>query len=70
MDYYFNMMTSMLNIENVMKTYNKSISIILSMLGFGGLFMGVFNLLYNETLTSVGYMTTSILSCILVCMIK
>ena len=31
--------------------------------------MGVFNLLYNEILTSVGYMTTSILSCILVCMI-
>ena len=29
--------------------------------------MGVFNLLYNEIVTSVGYMTTSILSCILVC---
>ena len=39
------------------------------MLGFGGVFMGVFNLLYNDILTSVGYMTTSILSCILVCMI-
>ena len=53
------MMTIMKNIRNI--------SIILSMLGFGGIFMGVFYLLLNEILTSVGYMTTSILSCILVC---
>ena len=46
------------------------VSIILSMLGFGGSFMGVFYLLYNEILTSVGYMTTSILSLILVYMIN
>ena len=43
---------------------------ILSRLGFGGLFMGVFSLWYNEIFTSVGYMITSILSCMLVCMIK
>jgi len=46
-----------------------TMSIILSMLGFGGLFMGVFYLLYNEILTSVGYMTVSILSFILVCIV-
>ena len=40
------------------------------MLGFGGLFVGVFNSWYNEILTSVCYMTASILSCILVCVIN
>ena len=40
------------------------------MLGFGGLFVGVFNLLCNEISTSVGYMPISILSCILACMIN
>jgi len=39
-------------------------------LGFGGVFLGVFNLLYSDILTSVGYMTTSILTCMLVCMIN
>jgi len=37
-------------------------STISSMFGFAGLFMGVFYLLYDEILTSVGYMTTNILS--------
>ena len=54
----------------VMMTIMNSINIILSMLGLGALFMAVFYVLYNEILTSVGYMTTSILSCILVCMIN
>ena len=54
----------------IIKTYDKSITIILFILGFGGLFIGVFNVLYDERLTSVGYMTTSILSFTLVCMIK
>ena len=50
----YNMMTSMNTIENV--------SIIFYMFGFGGLSMGVFQLLYNDILTSVGYIaTTSIL---------
>ena len=40
-------------------------STILSMLGFAGLFMGAFYLLYNEILTSVGYLTTNNLSCVL-----
>ena len=40
------------------------------MLGFGGLCMGVFYLLYNEILTSVGSITTSILSFILVFMVN
>ena len=62
MEYCFNMMTIMNNI--------RTMRIMLSMLGLGGLFMGVFYLLYNEILTSVGYMTTSILSFILVCMIN
>ena len=65
------MTTSMNIIENIIvNTCNKSIGIILSMLGFGGLYMGVFYLLYIEILTSVGYITTSILSFILVCMIS
>ena len=52
-------------VENiVIKTYNKSMNIILSILGFGGLLMGVFNLVHNEILPSVGYMTTCISSCI------
>jgi len=40
------------------------------MLGFGGVFIGVFNLFNNEILASVGYMPTSVVSCILVCMIN
>ena len=49
-------MTSINNIENlIIKTYNKSINMILSIFGFGGLFMGVINLLYYEILTSVCY---------------
>ena len=61
----YNMMTSTNSIENkITKTHNKSISLKLFMLGFGGLSTGVFNLLCNEILTRVGYMTTSILSCI------
>jgi len=47
MENYYNMMAIMNNIITM--------SIILSMLGFGGLFMGVFYLLDNELLTSVGY---------------
>jgi len=72
MDNCNNMITTSMNhIENIIiKTYNKSTKIILSMLGFGGLFIGVFNLLHNEILTSVGYMTTSIFSCVVVCMIN
>ena len=62
MDKCYNVMTSSMNTT-------ENISIILYMLGFGGLFMGVFYLLYNEILTRVGYMTTSILSFMLVCMI-
>ena len=55
----------MMTIMNTIRTMN----ITLSMLGLGGLFIAVFCLLYNEILTSVGYMTTSSLSCILVCML-
>ena len=40
------------------------------MFGFCGLFIGVLKLLYDEILTSVGYTTTSILSCVLVRMIN
>ena len=58
MEHCCNMMTILNSIRNL--------SIILYMLGFCVLFMGVFYLAYNEILTSVGYMTTSILSCILV----
>ena len=65
MDYCYNMMTSMNSIEHkITKTHNNSISIKLFMLGFGGLSTDVFNLLYNETLTRVGYMTTNISSSI------
>ena len=63
------MMTSMDNIEDIIIKHIMN-QYILSMLGFGGLFMGVFNLLYNEISTSVGCMTTRILSCMLVCMIN
>ena len=62
MEHCYNMMTIMNNIRTT--------SIKLSMLGVGVLFMGVFYLLHNGILTSVGYMTTSILSFILVCMIN
>ena len=62
METCYNMMTIMNNI--------RTMTIILSLLEFGGLFIGVFYLLYNEILTSVGYITTSILSFILVCMIN
>ena len=50
MDNCYNMTTTSMNhIENLMiKTYNESIHVILSTLGFGGLFIGAFNLLYNE----------------------
>ena len=44
-------MTSMNSTENI--------DMILYMLGFGGLFMGVFYVLYNELLTSVSYITIS-----------
>ena len=58
MENCYNMMTIMNNIRNI--------SIILSVLGFGGLSMGVFYLLYTEKLISVGSVTTSVLSIILV----
>jgi len=45
-------MTSVNNIDNVI--------MILYMLGFGGLFMGVFYLSHKVVLTSVGYITTNI----------
>ena len=61
MENCYNMMTIMNNI--------RIMNIPLSVLGFGGLCIVVFYVLYNEILTSVGYMTTSILSYILVCMI-
>ena len=56
---------NMMGIMNNIRTMNMK----LSMLGFGGLFIVVLYLVYNEILTSVGYMTTSILSFILVYMI-
>ena len=62
MENCYNMMTIMSNIGNR--------SIILSMLGFGGLFVGAFYLFYNEILASVDYMTTSISSLILVSVIN
>jgi len=62
MEHCYNVMASMDNKDNI--------SIMLYMLGFGGLFMGVVYLSNNEVLTHVGYITTSILSCILVCMIN
>ena len=60
-----NCYTMMTIINNI-----RTICIILSVLGFGGLFMGVFYSVYNEILTSVGYVTTCILSFILVCMVN
>ena len=62
METCYNMMPIMNNI--------RTMNIILSMLGFGGLFIAVFYLLYNEILTSVGYMTTSIQKNVLICMIN
>ena len=59
---YYNMMTIMNNI--------RTMNITLSMLGFGGLCIAVFYSLYNEIVTSIGYMTASILSSILVCAIN
>ena len=54
MEHCYNMMTIMNNTRNI--------SIILYVLGFGWLSMGVLYLLYTEKLTSVGSMTTSVLS--------
>ena len=53
MENCYNMMTIM----NSIRTMNTT----LSMLGFGGLFIAVFYLVYNEILRTVGYMTTNIL---------
>ena len=55
---------------DAMTSRNKTENIIKTILEFGRFCMGVLTLLYNEILTSVGYMTTSILSCILVCMLN
>lgn len=71
MDNCYNMITGLNNIENIIiKTYNKLINIILSVLGIGGIFISVLNLIYNEILTGIGYMITSVLSCVLLCMIN